>query len=77
MYYTTRYDIPIAGVVKMGQMEPAFVCFAVGAATRHDCDAFHLSGLALVTRDTKNPSRDATQQYSSSCSHEMETRTNS
>ena len=31
MYYTTRYDIPIAGVVKMGQMEPAFVCFAVGA----------------------------------------------
>ena len=55
MYYTTRYDIPIAGVVKMGQMEPAFVCFAVGAATQHDGDAFHLSGVALVTRHTKNP----------------------
>ena len=37
------YGIPVAGVVKMGRMKPAFLCFAVGAATRHDGDAFHLS----------------------------------
>jgi len=70
------YGIPVAGVVKMGRMKPAFLCFAVGAATRHDGDAFHLSKDIHI--ENLQPRRNATVVFFTflflvSCSHEIST----